>query len=246
MTDDLLTPVAEKGPNKRGYFSYVPGPFDYGQLGDKLADEVRASTARINASKKTHIIEVGRELTAMKAKLEHGLFSEWIDRELNFSAATSRNYMAVARELAHAPLTVSVLPPAVLYRLAGSSPSVRDEIVSRIEGGEYVDRDEVVEAIRRPKQETAEAKKAAADEAKKAAKARLRRERRQQNWQAQWDAEVEEQRRQQSVCATELMERLLDHFELDAIAELNRLWRTANFNTIDQAIAARRREGGAA
>ena len=245
MTDDLLTPVEGKGPNKRGYLSYVPGPFNYAQLVTELADEVRASADRINGSKKTHIIEVGLELTAMKAKLAHGQFSEWIDRELNFSSRTARNYMLAAKEFADKPATVSVLPPATLYRLANAAPDVRDDIVARAEAGEYVDREEVDEAIRKPKIDTAEAKRVAAEQAKKEAKSKRRRERSEQNWRAKWEAEEAEARRQQRVCAEELISKLISHFDLDAINALNLLWRRANFNGVEGIVAARRRDGGA-
>lgn len=246
MNDACIIPAYEtNGPNKRGYVTYVAGPFNYSQLAAGLADEARATADRINASKKTHIIEVGLELTAIKAKLAHGQFTEWIDRELNFSTTTARNYMRAAKEFADKPATVAVLPPATLYRLANAAPDVRADVVARAEAGEYMDRDEVDEAIRKPKLETAEAKKVASGQAAKEAKAKRRRERSEQNWRAKWEAEEAEAGQRQSVCAEELVAKLAAHFDLDAIAELNVLWRKANFAAIDKAVAVRRREGGA-
>lgn len=229
--------LEQPGPNKRGYMTFQPGPFDYGLLAADLADEARASAERINASKRKHIIEVGCELIKIKERLTHGHFIDWIDRELNFSAATARNYMAAAREFADKPLTVSVLPPATLYRLAGATPEVRQDIVSRVEAGEYVDREEVDEAIRRPKVEHAEAAKLKAEQAKKEARSARRRERREQNWKQKYEEEQEQERRSQLAAAKELIKLLSKHFTRAEIHDLNDLWRKTRWNSVAMVLA---------
>ena len=232
MTTCSFQPKSRAAPNRRGYTAFIPGPFDYGQLATDLAEEVRSSAERINASKKSHIIEVGLELISMKAKLVHGQFTEWIDRELNFSPTTARNYMRAAKEFADKPATVAVLPPATLYRLATAAPEIRADIVARAEAGQYLDREEVDEAIRKPKIVSAEAKKAAASETK----ARRRRERREQNWRAKWEADEREMRERQRASASELVDLLAPHFSGQQILDLYALWRSAGQLALEQAL----------
>jgi N6-adenosine-specific RNA methylase IME4 len=66
------------------------------------------------------VIEVGRLLTEAKAALDHGAFTEMIERDLPFKARTAQRLMAIAAdERLSNPTHVSLLPPhwGTLYEL---------------------------------------------------------------------------------------------------------------------------------
>lgn len=123
-------PIANPAPHRVG--------FDYSQLDEDAAGEARAIVGRYHARQKAYIIDTGRDLLAVKARLEHGLFLEWLRSEIGMTPRSAQRAMGAAEALGDKSDTVSYLPPSVLYAL--SSPSlhalVRQEIVERIETGE--------------------------------------------------------------------------------------------------------------
>ncbi len=153
-------------------------PFDYSQLDDDLAARARTSAERINRWRRDTVIAVGNELLEMKEALGHGHFGDWIVREVKFSPASARNYMAVAREFGAVPLITSVLPLSTVYRLAGTSATVRSAVVAQVEAGERVDPDAVQKLMKDHKAKVAREKKSLKKRAEEEAaeKRRLRRE----------------------------------------------------------------------
>jgi Protein of unknown function (DUF3102) len=108
------------------------------------------------------IVEIGRELMAVKERLPHGQFTAWLDAEFGMSDRTALNYMHLANWGGDKPEIVSVLPPAALYLLAAPSTPVpaKDEIVSRIRAGKVVKVDDVKQIVRAAKEEILEADRA--------------------------------------------------------------------------------------
>jgi hypothetical protein len=84
------------------------------------------------------ILEIGRDLVAMKERLGHGHFGRWLLSEFRFTERTAQNYMRAFQEFGDKPEIVAVLPAPTVYLLAGSSTpqAVREEIVQRVEAGE--------------------------------------------------------------------------------------------------------------
>jgi hypothetical protein len=78
------------------------------------------------------IIEIGRDLIAVKVKLGHGNFGDWIKTEFDFSQETARKFMGVAEKFGDIP-TLLEFKPAILYALAAPSTpeSVRQEVIER-------------------------------------------------------------------------------------------------------------------
>jgi hypothetical protein len=116
--------------------------FDYGAIAPGIAAKLQAQATRIRAriTKSTKdIVEIGRELLAVKQQLEHGQFLLWVEAEIGISARSAQHYMDAAR-LAEKSATVAYLQPATVYRLAAKSvpPEVVTEVVSMVEAGENI------------------------------------------------------------------------------------------------------------
>src|SRR3954470_3532232 len=112
--------------------------FDYSTVPVDVAKEARAVAARINERNRAAqaaILETGRDLLAIKERLEHGRFLAWIDAEFGMTPRTAQRYMSAAAVLGDKSDIVSFLPPTTIYQLAAPSmpPPVREEIVERIE-----------------------------------------------------------------------------------------------------------------
>jgi len=114
--------------------------FDYSLLAD--ADEVKAATMRIKARLKrsvADIVEIGKELTTIKARLPHGQFLPWIAAEFEMSKDSAQNFMSVWDRFGKNGI-VPNLRPTVLYEL--SAPSTPDSVIEQ--AVEAADRGHVV------------------------------------------------------------------------------------------------------
>jgi len=117
-------------------------PFDYSAFDRQTAAALRSIAEKIRTIRSAAIFAIGAELikakAELKAKLGHGKFGQWLDAEFGMTERTAQRYMQAADTLGRKSDTVSVLPPAAIYKLtARSTPlAVRNEIVQRIEAGE--------------------------------------------------------------------------------------------------------------
>ena len=131
-----------------------PSPtFDYSSLAPELADDARAVAQRVRAGHlrtMQTILEMGRELLGLKARLGHGRFGRWLEAEFGAVARTAQNYMLAAERFGGTPELISLLPPATVYALAApSTPElVRAEVVRRLSEGERLGSAEVGAMVR--------------------------------------------------------------------------------------------------
>jgi len=111
--------------------------FDYSALPPDVAEEARATAHHVRERTRAAIIETGRDLRRIKARLRHGLFLKWIDAEFGMTPRTAQNYMAAAA-LVEKNEIVSHLPPTSVVQLAAPSTpkSAHKEVVRRLEAGE--------------------------------------------------------------------------------------------------------------
>lgn len=117
--------------------------FDYGALPVELAVKSRAAAERIKLRLKRtveDIIEIGRELTAIKAELPHGQFLPWIAAEFEMSERTARDFMQVHERFGGKSAIIADFKPTILYALsAPSTPeSVIEKAVEQAEAGDKV------------------------------------------------------------------------------------------------------------
>ena len=78
------------------------------------------------------IIEIGKRLLEAKAQLPHGGWSDWLEKEVEFSDRTAQNFMRIAREYQN-PKILSVLgnstSKAIL--LLALSPAEQQDFVAQ-------------------------------------------------------------------------------------------------------------------
>jgi len=141
--------------------------FDYHSLRPEVAAEARAVAARVRASHQRTVIailEMGRDLLAVKASLGHGRFGQWLEAEFGGVARTAQNYMRAAQSFADKSELVSHLPPATVYALAAPSTpgDVRSEIVERLRAGERLHPDVISDVVKQARQKLRAARGGAA------------------------------------------------------------------------------------
>ncbi|MBF0093053.1 MAG: DUF3102 domain-containing protein [Alphaproteobacteria bacterium] len=116
--------------------------FDYTGLPSEAATEIRAAAERIRVRMKRtaeDIIEIGRDLIAVKAKLAHGQFLPWIEAEFGMGDDTARNFMNVAKKLGDQIPKLSGFAPSALYLLASAPAEVVTAVETRAQSGEPFD-----------------------------------------------------------------------------------------------------------
>lgn len=144
--------------------------FDYSQMDATAAHEAKAAVERYRERQKAYVLDTGRDLLAVKARLEHGLFLKWVQAEMGMNARTAQRAMNAAEALGDKSDTVSYLPATVLYELAApSTPEpVREAVLRRIEAGEAVRADVILGEVQKAREEARERVAADREEARRA------------------------------------------------------------------------------
>lgn len=117
--------------------------FDYAALPVDAALTARAAAERIKLRLKRtveDIIEIGRELTAVKDQLPHGQFLPWVAAEFEMSQWTANQFMNAADRFGDKLEIITNLKPTILYSLAAPSTpeSVVTQAIEHVESGEKV------------------------------------------------------------------------------------------------------------
>lgn len=115
--------------------------FDYARLDPETATEARGAAARIREfvdRGNEVLLEIGRELSAVKDRLGHGHFGAWIADEFDLSIDSAERCIRATKAFGDKIRTVRNLQPTTLYRLSAKSTpaSVQQEIIARLEAGE--------------------------------------------------------------------------------------------------------------
>lgn len=150
------------------------------------ADFLRIAAARIlgrHSRVTDEMVEIGKELAVVRAATEHGLFIDWLEREVHMEARLAQKYMRAAEwAIANAKLVSHLQPTAVMELAAKSTPAtVIEAVEQRVNAGEVVS-PTVVRALlsnaREEKRvrERREKEDSATKRTKEARKARLERE----------------------------------------------------------------------
>ncbi|AWN42295.1 hypothetical protein [Methylobacterium durans] len=94
-----------------------------------------AAVERYRGSLETDVLSTGRDLLAVKARAEHGLFLRWVRAEMGFLVRTAQRYMHAAAQLWLERESVAHLAPTGFHAIA--SPS---RIAPQGDRGAYRDR----------------------------------------------------------------------------------------------------------
>jgi Protein of unknown function (DUF3102) len=98
--------------------------FDYTNLDVEISQFVRQQTGEIQALVKRtaqDIIEIGQKLNAVKDKLKHGRFTDWIEAEFHWSYPTAARFMQVADRFGSQIYQIDKFAPSAMYELAAPS-----------------------------------------------------------------------------------------------------------------------------
>ena len=227
----------------------APRDFDYTSIPTDIADQMRAAADRVRNLHRATVIDVGRELIAIKNQVEHGQFVAWVERELGMSIRAAQRAMQAA-EMVSKNDKLSYLPKDGLLTLASRAAApIMDEVIARVEAGERPSVAEIkerVEGARREEQRAAEDAKLTPQQRK--SKARRQAEKRQRR------LERERERAKREAAATAAakaaIEILLDRHgdgAAEFVAQLDRvgIWRISRILGDPEQLAAIRAESSA-
>jgi hypothetical protein len=127
-------------PEGTGALTDRPAAFDYATLDPALAADARAAIARIRARIRSARYEIGHDLIAIKSRMDHGTFGNWVAAELGITLRTAENYMNAARFVEGKTEAISLLPPSAIYALAApSAPSnIVQEVLAAVDAGTLI------------------------------------------------------------------------------------------------------------
>ena len=117
--------------------------FDYGALPSDVAlkAQLAANSIKLRLKRTVEdIIEIGRELTAVKDELPHGQFLPWIAAEFEMSQPLAYNFIQAYERFGGKNYNNYKFTPTVLYALsAPSTPeSVIGKAIAKAESGDKV------------------------------------------------------------------------------------------------------------
>jgi Protein of unknown function (DUF3102) len=89
--------------------------------------------------------EIGNELLQAKVIFGHGNFGGWLHSEFQWSVETANNYMNLAKNFTGKIATVTNFKLSTAYASAAESTpaEIRDELLTRVEAGENISREDV-------------------------------------------------------------------------------------------------------
>lgn len=108
--------------------------YDYSTVPEEHREALRRSALTIKPRLKRaaeDLFVIGRELMAVKVRLPHGTYTNWLDVEFGLSDRMAQRFMNVSERLGPKSDKLSVLPPSTLYLLA--APSTPDEAIAKVE-----------------------------------------------------------------------------------------------------------------
>lgn len=138
----------------------APGPslhYDYNLVATEHRSAIMLSARRIKDKaerSKRDLLDIGKELTETKAKLEHGQFGDWLSIEFGMSERSAQRFMSVYETYGSKSDTVSLLNDSALYLLSGPSvpAAARQEVEQQAQtSGKSPTKAEVQQVIARHK-----------------------------------------------------------------------------------------------
>ena len=124
--------------------------FNYDLIAAPVAIQAREAAERIRLRLRRSaedIIEIGRDLIAVKESIGHGNFLAWIEAEFGMSRQSADRFRQVAEHYGSKMPIVGNLDPTALYELAAPKTpiEVREEIEKMIAAGEVVTKATITE-----------------------------------------------------------------------------------------------------
>lgn len=126
--------------------------FDYGQLSGPAIKRCESAVERIDKLQRRmsgDIITIGSELLAVKERLEHGQFGEWIKHHFGWSQPTASRMMQAADAFKSFNLNNLTIDTSALYLLSSDKcpDELRESMLERAEKGERITHAKVKEEL---------------------------------------------------------------------------------------------------
>ena len=117
--------------------------FDYGELRGPDIKRCESAVERIDKLQRRmacDVIAIGGELLAVKERLEHGQFGNWIKHYFGWSHMTAHRMMQVAEVLGDKFNNLLSIDTSALYLLASDKcpDELREDMLARAEKGERI------------------------------------------------------------------------------------------------------------
>lgn len=118
--------------------------FDYGELSAPDVKKCEVAVEKITKCQRRmagDIIAIGKELLAVKDKLAHGQFGQWIKHHFGWSNDTARNMMNAAEAFGQIPkFSDYAIDQSALYLLSSDKcpDETREDFIERAEKGEHI------------------------------------------------------------------------------------------------------------
>lgn len=116
--------------------------FNYTSLDAETSEFVQQQTGEIRVLMKRTaqgIVEIGQKLIAVKQKLGHGRFGEWLEAEFDWGKSTANRFMNVALNFPNLGKLENFAPSALYLLSEASTPvGVREEAIVRAQAGEPI------------------------------------------------------------------------------------------------------------
>ena len=123
------------------------GGFDYAAVRSDIANQMRTAGHRIHHLRYAPAVDIGRELIAIKDRIEHGHFIEWVEHECQMSIRTAQRAMQAA-EMVERNDKLSYLPADGLLALSPrAAKPIAEKIIGGIDAGEKPSASEIKEQI---------------------------------------------------------------------------------------------------
>jgi Protein of unknown function (DUF3102) len=128
------------------------------QFATQEAEEIRGLLKRAARD----IVTIGQKLIAVKARLSHGQWGEWLRREFDWDGRTAQRFMSVGERFKNDNLSDLNIAPSALYLLAAPSTpeTIGNDILARARAGERITHRDALEAVRQAKELLSIAKQA--------------------------------------------------------------------------------------
>jgi DUF3102 family protein len=151
-TDTLMTALQENATA----FDYTTLASETANLAKQAADRIRARQRQESAA----VIAIGKDLKAIKDRLDRGQFGRWLRAEFDWTERTARRYMQAAKVFDGQTDAVSVLSPTTLYLLsAKSTPETRvAKVIADLEAGDPIDQARIVADVHAARKRAKEAR----------------------------------------------------------------------------------------
>lgn len=134
--------------------------YDYSQLPDQHRLHVQSAAAQIKLQFKraqNSILEIGKQLTAVKERLDHGQFGDWLHAEFSLTDRSAQRYMQAFATFGQRPDSAHLLTSSALMLLSGDTipEEARQEAEQKAkETGKSPTKTEVKEIIEKHKPPT--------------------------------------------------------------------------------------------